>query len=296
MASGVKLTPLAAIEKLSERIIRILGCNPGNHTLQGTNTYLVGNGKKKILIDTGSPDNAEYMRNLKKTLQDHNSTIQEIVITHWHNDHIGGIKDICTDILTDPVKISKLERKSVPDQDVSPGKYTFVEDKHLFTTEGATLRAIHTPGHTEDHIVLYMEEENALFAGDTILGESTAVFEDLHSYMQSLQKILDIKPNILYPGHGIVIENPVEYVTYYINHRNERENQILAVLQKNTGQNLSTLDIVTSVYVGLNPSLIPSACGSARHHLKKLVKDGKVELINEADEEKWTLVTRKSNI
>ncbi|XP_060606905.1 endoribonuclease LACTB2-like [Ruditapes philippinarum] len=280
MASSVqKLTPLAAVEKLSERIIRILGCNPGLHTLQGTNTYLIGSGKRRILVDTGSPGNSEYIKGLQKALTDSSSSIQEIVLTHWHHDHIGGVKQIFSDVLNDEVDVFQSSRDlSQPDEDISP------------------VKAIHTPGHTEEHMILYLEEENAVLAGDTILGESTAVFEDLHSYMQSLQKILDLKPSILYPGHGIVIKNPLEHVTYYINHRNERENQILDVLQKQAGTNLSTLDIVKVVYKGLNPSLIPSACGNARHHLKKLVKDDKVEHIVEEDEERWCIVTSKSNI
>lgn len=67
-------------------------------------------------------------------------------------------------------------------------------------------RVCHTPGHTTDHIVLVAPDSGYMFSGDNVLGEGTAVFEDLYEYMKSLKHMVNLKPTKIFPGHGPVVE------------------------------------------------------------------------------------------
>mmetsp|Transcript_31481 Transcript_31481/g.60716 ORF Transcript_31481/g.60716 Transcript_31481/m.60716 type:complete len:164 (-) Transcript_31481:92-583(-) len=157
----------------------------------------------------------------------------------------------------------------------------------IFKTEGATLEVVTTPGHSTDHVSLMLKEEKAIFSGDCVLGTGTTVVSNLGAYMKSLRKLLGLNAKVLYPGHGPVVDNPKETITYYISHRNKREAQILQVLGKAT-MALSSLDIVKAVYTDTPEKLHAAANRNVIQHLLKLKAEGKVT--GEEGNTKWMLV------
>ena len=132
-----------------------LGDRPNSHNRSGTNTYLVGRGPQRLLIDTGE-GLPIWSKNLKALLTSEKATVHKALLTHWHHDHVKGVPDLKK--ICPGVEIYKHD----PDTGMSD-----ITDGQEFKVEGVTLRAFHTPGHTEDHMAFVLEEEGAMFTGDS---------------------------------------------------------------------------------------------------------------------------------
>lgn len=238
---------------------------------------------RRLLIDTTDPGKPDYIKNLEKTLKEENSVISNIIATHWHHDHIGSIQDVrLKKLVSDDCRFWKFPRS---DESEEYGELKFEEltDGQEFDVDGIKLKVLHTPGHTTDHVILFDAESMTVFSGDCILGEGTAVFEDLFDYMKSLELILSLRPSVIYPGHADIIDDPVEKIQYYIEHRNEREKQIFDALVASS-KPLTDYEIVRIVYTTTPYHLWPAAAVNVRQHLIKLKKEGKIV---EADKTHW---------
>ncbi|KAL6812976.1 beta-lactamase-like protein [Trichoderma sp. SZMC 28013] len=214
-----KLPALSDVDDdISDCIVRFLGGNSGDMQLQGTNTYLIGTGSTRILIDTGE-GLPQWAVNLTRYLEDHDISISHVLLTHWHGDHTGGVADL---LAHDPTIAVHKNQPNKNQQAIKNGQ--------IFQTEGATLRAVLTPGHTTDHTCFVLEEENALFTGDNVLGHGYSVAECLGDYTASLRLMAGLGCSVGYPGHGAVIRDLPRKMTAYIAQRDSREQQVYATL------------------------------------------------------------------
>ncbi|EMD66883.1 hypothetical protein COCSADRAFT_110091 [Bipolaris sorokiniana ND90Pr] len=214
------LPKLEDVEQLTPRVLRILGQNPGKFTLQGTNTFIIGTGKERLIIDTGQgiPDWANL---IASTLNSLGIKLIGVLLTHWHGDHTGGVPDLLR--LYPELKSSIY--KNLPGKTQQP-----IYDGQLFEVEGATIRAVHTPGHSDDHMCFVLEEEQALFTGDNILGLGTAAVEHLGTFIQSLKKMRSLNCTKGYPAHGVTIEDLHAKISLELRQKDRREKQILQTL------------------------------------------------------------------
>ena len=165
-------------------------------------------------------------------LEDLDISISHVLLTHWHKDHTGGIADL---LAHDP---NITVYKHMPD----PGQLD-ITNGQVFQTQGATLRAVLTPGHSVDHMCFLLEEENVLFTGDNVLGHGYSVAEDLEAYTSSLRVMANLKCAIGYPGHGQVISNLPQTIAKYLAQRVSREKQVYAALTRQSAYSSSSNDL-----------------------------------------------------
>ena len=185
--------------------------------------------------------------------------------------------------------------KNTPDE----GQWD-IQEGQTFRVEGATLRSVYSPGHTQDHMALILEEEDALFTGDNVLGYGTAVFEDLSTYLSSLEKMRGVFKGRAYPGHGPVIEDGPSKILEYIRHRKMREDQVIQILKSSNkepgfdaGDELdawTSMEIVKVIYKDVPENLHLPANGGVMQILRKLEEEDKV--VEDGVTERWCLRNR----
>lgn len=268
-------------EQLSPLIVRVIADNPGPFTYTGTGVYIVGAGDSVCVIDPG-PTTPNHVTAIDKALE--GKSVSHVLVTHHHIDHSPlaaplAAKHGCNvyGYGTQPVAPQGGEIRLEAGDDLSFKPDFEIRDGHRFEGPDWTITAVHTPGHTSNHLCFALTEENTLFSGDHIMGWSTSVVSppdgDMGDYLASLNRVLDMDFDIIRPTHGPAITEVRTFVQAYIDHRLAREAQIINAIDSG----LTCIgDIVASLYKDVDKRLHPAAAHSVLSHLIHMRKTGRV--------------------
>ncbi len=255
--------------RLSDRVRLVRAPNPGPMTLDGTNTYLIGDGEDLLLVDPG-PAGDGHLDAVRVAVA--GARVACVLLTHHHPDHDAGAAEFADAFDAQVLAFAPPADVLVADDASVGGHSVFV-------------RAIHTPGHASDHLCFFLEEEDALFSGDHVLGRGTTAIVwpngDMAAYMASLERVRALGANTIHPGHGPVVENPAAVLDEYVAHRLRREAQIVSVL---TAGPATPKELVARIYTDVDPKLHRVAELSVRAHLAKLAHEHRAV----ADGDRWT--------
>lgn len=260
---------LDPVEHLDERVTRVLAPNPSPMTLDGTNTYVIGErgSGEAIVIDPG-PSDPGHLSRVRDELARRDAVCELVVVTHHHADHAEAARDWAAHFGCG----------------VAAAMRTVAGDAGRVLVDGAELQAggvrvtsVATPGHSGDHLAFRLDH-GPLLTGDHVLGRGTSVIAhpdgDLAAYLDSLRRVLDLGPDALHPGHGPTLtRDPTAVIRYYLDHRDFRERQILTLLEEGP-QHATTL--VRRIYHDVDPTVLPAAAASTRAALEKLAAEGRV--------------------
>ena len=227
--------------------------NPGLMTLDGTNTWLLRapGADDTVLIDPGQQDSDHLDAVLNVA-----GPVSLVILTHGHFDHCEIAGQVH-------------ERTGAPVRAIDPSLCVgaaALADGELIEAGGLRIESWATPGHSADSASFVISDFDgiggAVLTGDTVLGRGTTVVAypdgDLGNYLASLRRLRELGELTVLPGHGPVLEHAGDVVQFYLDHREQRLQQVrdaLVVL----GPDATPRAVVEQVYVDVDESLWDAA-------------------------------------
>lgn len=267
-------------DRLSPLVRRVVAPNPGPFTYTGTGVYIIGEGEVAI-IDPG-PVQDDHIAAIEAAVE--GETVTHIFVTHHHLDHSPLAHPLaerfgCKVYGYGPQAVAPAggEIRLEAGDDVGFKPDVEIEDDEVFQGGNWRVQALHTPGHTSNHVCYALLDENILFSGDHVMAWSTSVISppDGHmgDYLAQLRRIRDRDFDRLWPTHGPAVENPRAFIQAYIDHRLDREQQILDQI---AAGHSNIRDMVSVIYAAVDKRLHPAAAHSVLAHLIHMVETGRV--------------------
>jgi glyoxylase-like metal-dependent hydrolase (beta-lactamase superfamily II) len=264
---------------LAPGLVRLLAPNPSPFTGEGTWVHLLGE-DRLVVLDPG-PDDPAHVEALLRALG--GRTVEAILVTHTHRDHSPAARPLaaatgapvwgCAPLVIPGDQEAGFDESYAPERILLDGERVGVA--------GVELEAVHTPGHTSNHLCFAWGER--LFSGDHVMGWSTTVVipPDGHmgAYMDSLARLQQRGETIYHPAHGEPVEDPQRLLRGLLAHRLQRERQLLRLAAEQPG---TTAELTSRAYPGLDPRLLPAAEATALAHLLTLEERGQVRRVGTA--------------
>ena len=247
-------------------VTRVVAPNPGPYTGPGTNTWIVEAGPVVAVIDPG-PDDERHLAAIDQKLA--GATVGVVLVTHHHPDHLP------------------LAERLAAAHGASVQRFPGLGDEDVVRVGTLSLTALHTPGHSADHLCFWVAGDGAVFTGDLVLGRGSSMVTypegNVAAYLRSLERLAALKPTILFPGHWDPVTDAVAKIDEYRTHRLEREAQILAEVRRGGG---TAAELIRRVYgPEVADELFLAAEMTMRAHLQKLVDEGLIRVGAEGGEE-----------
>lgn len=245
-----------------------------------TNCYIVGTDKLWV-VDPGSPHADEQARlaHLLEELTRGGATVEGILVTHHHADHVGGVvalsKALDLPVRGHPLTLSRLEPGFRAGAALDDGMRVPL-GKSPDGKDGWELLALHTPGHDRGHLCFRESRYGTMLVGDMLSTISTIIVDPpeghLATYLHSLERMATQPMTTLYPAHGPAMRDGQKLVKQYLRHRRQREAKLVEVLQQGSG----TVDeLLPKVYWDADAKLFPFAARSLLAGLHKLREEGR---------------------
>jgi glyoxylase-like metal-dependent hydrolase (beta-lactamase superfamily II) len=272
--------------RVAEGIERVVAENPSKYTASGTGTYLLGDDPVAI-IDPG-PDSDAHVDAVLRAVR--GRTVTHLLVTHTHADHSPAARQLqertgaATYGFGPHPEDADTEGEEHGDRAFRPD--VLVRHGDVLHGDGFELECLHTPGHISNHVCYAERTRGALFSGDHVMGWSTTVISPpdgrMADYLDSLRLLLGRPETVLYPTHGPPVTHPQAYVEALIEHRLERERQIVDQLR---GAPRTIDELVAVLYADVREELHRPAARSVEAHLIALAESGRARVVGE----RWTL-------
>jgi glyoxylase-like metal-dependent hydrolase (beta-lactamase superfamily II) len=269
---------------IAPNVKRITVNNPSPFTFHGTNTYLVGE-DTLALIDPGPIDDA-HQAALHRAIA--GRPVSHILVSHTHRDH----SPLATRMKDELGALVVAEGRHRPARALHTGEVNLLDasgdtdfapdiavpDGGLIEGDGWTIRAVHTPGHTANHVVFALEGTGILFSADHVMAWATSIVAppdgSMSDYMASLDRLLERHDRVYLPGHGGPVTKPKTFVRGLKAHRKMRER---AILERVKAGDRTIPAMVNVIYRETDPRLHGAAALSVLAHLEDMVARGLVQ-------------------